>query len=83
MLRKLFWFSSVAYFLFLSFLLLGFTLCLSPLCLSLPICWSPFSLSVRLSLGTLRSHCGCVSLLIPGSWGKAGGRAGVQAQGWK
>lgn len=52
------------------------------LCLSLPLSLSP-SLSVCLSPCTLKSHCGCVSLSIPGSWGKAGGRAGVQAQGWK
>ena len=55
---------------------------LSPLPIS-ALSLSPFPMSVRLSLGTLKSHCGCVSLLIPGSWGKAGGRAGVQARGWK
>lgn len=50
------------------------------LCLSLPLFLS-LSLSICPSPCTLKSHYGCVSLSIPGSWGKVGGRAGVQGSG--
>lgn len=50
------------------------------LCLPLPLFLS-LSLSICPSPCTLKSHYGCVSLSIPGSWGKVGGRAGVQGSG--